>query len=176
MHLHLMTQFPSRVGYKAARFSTVFPKVGNISTMKVVYFLSFLYFVSAKPQGLPELHIKESKSINGIPSIDITFPDGFQDHLVLERHYMTTMDRMAKKMHCNFIGHLAMDTEACVAVTGCPGDRMEFTINSKHAGRNNRFILHQSGELEKVESAFKVIQYVYDCYKEIIRPFDNQNM
>ena len=72
---------------------------------------------------------------------------------------MTEMDRMAQKMHCNFIGHLAIDAEACVAVTGCPGERMEFTVNSKHAGRSNRFILHQNGEMEKVESAFKVNRF-----------------
>ena len=105
---------------------------------------------------MPEVNIKETRSANGIPAIDITFPDGFQDKLVLERHYMTEMDRMAQKMHCNFIGHLAIDTEACVAVTGCPGERMEFTVNSKHAGRSNRSILHLNGELEKVEGAFKV--------------------
>ena len=109
--------------------------------------------------GLPDVHVKESKSVNGIPSIDITFPDGFQDRFVLERHYMTEMDRMARKMHCNFIGHLAKDTEACVGVTGCPGEKMEFTVNSKHAGRSTRFILLENGEMEKVESAFKVNVY-----------------
>ena len=56
---------------------------------------------------------------------------------------MTEADRMAKKMHCNFIGHLANEKDACVAVTGCPGDRMGFTVNSKHAGGSNRFTLHQ---------------------------------
>ena len=109
--------------------------------------------------GLPEVHVKESKSVNGIPSIDITFPDGFQDRFVLERHYMTEMDRMSKTLHCNFIGHLAKDTEACVGVTGCPGQKMEFTVNSKHAGRSTRFILLENGEMEKVESAFKVNVY-----------------
>ena len=124
--------------------------------MKLALVILLPCIISAKPFGLPEVHVKETKSANGIPAIDITFPDGFQDQLVLERHYMTNMDRMAQKMHCNFIGHLAIDAEACVAVTGCPGERMEFTINSKHAGRGNRFILHQNGTMEKVESAFKV--------------------
>ena len=124
--------------------------------MKVTLILLLPCLIAAKPSGLPEIRILETRSTNGIPAIDITFPDGFQDKLVLERHYMTEMDRMAQKMHCNFIGHLAIDTEACVAVTGCPGERMEFTVNSIHAGSSNRFILHKSGELEKVESAFKV--------------------
>ena len=36
---------------------------------------------------------------------------------------------------------------------------MEFTINSVHAGANNKMILHKDGQLELVESAFKV-QYL----------------
>ena len=113
------------------------------------------FIINAQPLGLPEVLVKESKSGNGIPSIDITFPDGHQDHLVLERHYMNEIDKMAKRLHCNFIGHLANEIEACVAVTGCPGERMEFTVNSEHAGLNNRFILHQNGQMEKVEGAFR---------------------
>ena len=128
--------------------------------MKVALLLLSFFFAVAKPQELPKIVINKTKprstNDNGIPSIDITFPDGSQDHLVLERHYMCEADKMAKKMNCNFIGHLANEKEACVAVTGCPGERMEFTINSKHAGRGNRFILHQNGTMEKVESAFKV--------------------
>ena len=129
--------------------------------MKIALLLLSFFFAVAKPQELPKITINKTKpprsiNDNGIPSIDITFPDGSQDHLVLERHYMCEADKMAKKMNCNFIGHLANEKEACVAVTGCPGERMEFTINSKHAGRGNRFILHQNGTMEKVESAFKV--------------------
>ena len=103
---------------------------------------------------MPEVSVKESKTLNGIPAIDLTFPDGFQDHLVLERHYMTDMDRMLKKLHCNFIGHLASDPEACVAVTGCPGSKMEFSINSYVSDRSGRFILHPDGSMEAIESAF----------------------
>ena len=132
--------------------------------MKTLSLLFSSFFVVAKAQDLPQIvinninpRINPRSNDNGIPSIDITFPDGSQDHLVLERHYMCEADKMAKKMNCNFIGHLANEKEACVAVTGCPGERMEFTINSKHAGRGNRFILHQNGTMEKVESAFKVI-------------------
>ena len=69
---------------------------------------------------------------------------------------MNEADRLARKMHCNFIGHLAKDSTACVAVTGCPGKTMEFSINSKHARNSNRFVLHENGDIEIVESAFKV--------------------
>ena len=134
--------------------------------MKIALLLLSFFFAVAKPQELPKITINNIKprstNDNGIPSIDITFPDGSQDHLVLERHYMCEADKMAKKMNCNFIGHLANEKEACVAVTGCPGERMEFTINSKHAGRGNRFILHQNGTMEKVESAFKVSDLLFN--------------
>ena len=128
--------------------------------MKVTFILLLPCLVAAKPSGLPEITVLETRTFDGIPSIDITFPDGFQDHFVLERHYMTEMDRMAKKMHCNFIGHLAKDTEACVAVTGCPGEEMEFTINSEHAGAYGKMILHKDGRLEQVESPFKVKSFL----------------
>ena len=115
-----------------------------------LYFLTKTIFT-----GLPEVNVKESKSLNGIPTIGITFSDGFQDNFVLERHYMSDTDRMMKTIHCNFIGHLANDPEACVAVTGCPGTKMEFSINSGKFGRSARFILHPNGVHEKIESAFK---------------------
>ena len=79
--------------------------------------------------------------------------------MVLDRFYPSAESRKIGKPHCNFIGHLAKDTEACVGVTGCPGEKMEFTVNSKHAGRSTRFILLENGEMEKVESAFKVNVY-----------------
>ena len=64
---------------------------------------------------------------------------------------------MATKPKCNFFGHLAKDTKACVAVTGCPGSEdLEFTINSRHSGLNNMYILKKDGTLEVIESSFKV--------------------
>ena len=138
--------------------------------MKVTFILLLPCLVAAKPSGLPKITVLEARTLDGIPSIDITFPDGFQDHFVLERHYMTEMDRMTKKMHCNFIGHLAKDTDACVAVTGCPGEQMEFTINSVHAGVNNKMILHKDGQLELVESAFKV-KYTYGILTDSVIDF-----
>ena len=68
---------------------------------------------------------------------------------------MSQMDRMMEKMHCNFIGHLASEPEACVAVTGCPGSKMSFSINSKNPLRSQRFVLHPNGEMNKIESPFK---------------------
>ena len=74
----------------------------------------------------------------------------------MERFYPTEQSRMEKKVSCNFIGHLENENTACVAVTGCPGEEMAFTIKSKHS-ENIGYILHQDGQLESVESAFKVL-------------------
>ena len=130
----------------ASKASSKFCQIFKLSFIKSVLF----------HKGLTEIRVLGSKSLDGIPNIDITFPDGHQDNFVLERHYMSETERMAQKMHCNFIGHLAKDTDACVAVTGCIGDEMEFTVNSKHAGESNKFVLRKNGELELVESPFKV--------------------
>ena len=74
--------------------------------MKTLSFVLLLpLFVDSKPSfGLPEIKVHQDKSINGIPSIDIKFPNGHEDSFVLERHYMSEEDKLAKKMHCNFIG------------------------------------------------------------------------
>ena len=61
-----------------------------VSLSKKLYLLSLKLFSTL---GLPDIHIKESKSLNGIPAIDVTFPDGFQDQFVLGRHYMTEINR-----------------------------------------------------------------------------------
>ena len=76
--------------------------------------------------------------------------------MVLERFYPTEQSRMEKKVSCNFIGHLENENTACVAVTGCPGEEMAFTIKSKHS-EHIGYILHQDGQLESVESTFKVL-------------------
>ena len=64
---------------------------------------------------------------------------------------------MVQRPHCNYFGHLAKDTKACVAVTGCYGiEDLEFTINSKHSGSNSMYILKTDGILEALDSVFKV--------------------
>ena len=92
-----------------------------------------------------------------IPEIDIVFPNGHEDSLVLQRYYSSPEARMAGEKHCNFFGHLKHDSKACVAVTGCyPEENMEFTINSQHSTQANMFILEKNGNLVPVQSAFKV--------------------
>ena len=107
-------------------------------------------------EGLTRIQVIEPRSALDIPSIAITFANGVKDALVLERFYPTEQSRMEKKVSCNFIGRLENEKTACVAVTGCPGEEMAFTIKSKHS-ENIGYILYQDGQLESVESTFKVI-------------------
>ena len=84
-------------------FTDTFQKAINFRTMKVALFFTLFSFAiaMATPDELPKIHIQlQKRSMNEIPSIDITFPDGSEDHLVLERHYMTEAERKANKVHC----------------------------------------------------------------------------
>ena len=75
----------------------------------------------------------EERSSDRSPRVSVTFPDGYQDNLVLSRFDANDEDRMANKEHCNFIGHLENEPEACVAMTGCSGSEdVHLTIISKH--------------------------------------------
>ena len=89
------------------------------------------------------------RSANGAPSVSVTFPDGYQDNLVLSRFDANDEDRMASVEHCNFIGHLENEPEACVAMTGCVGSQdVQFTILSKHAPKSSTFKWTKDGNVE----------------------------
>ena len=55
------------------------------------------------------------------PNIEVRFPDGYEDRLVLQKHYFNEEDKKKIDNHCNYIGHLAEEKTACVAMTGCLG-------------------------------------------------------
>ena len=127
-------------------------------------YFQFLGSVPHEPRQIqiePRITVKAPKTREGIPNIDIVFPDGHEDTMVLHRHYESPKARMAGELHCNFFGHLKNDPRACVAVTGCLGrENMEFTINSKHSIHTNMYILEKNGNLKLIESKLKV----YLCY------------
>ena len=110
-----------------------------------------------RTNALTSIKVRQDRSLYDIPEIDITFPDGYQDELILEKHYPNDESRLEDQQHCNYFGHLKNEPEACVAVTGCYGrDDLEFSIMSEHALTENRFILEKDGQLKVVESAFNV--------------------
>ena len=85
--------------------------------------------------------------------VSVTFPDGYIDQLVLKRFDANNDDRMANKEHCNFIGHLKNEVEACVAMTGCFGaEDVHFTILSTHITESPMFIWTKVGNVEVIDN------------------------
>ena len=91
------------------------------------------------------------RDLENIPQINIAFPNGQFDNLILERFYASAESRKAGKPHCNFIGHLENEPTACVAVTGCYGvDNVEFTIKSRHLLLSNSFVMDPNSNLKEI--------------------------
>ena len=110
-----------------------------------------------RDDSLPFIKVRQDRSMYDIPEIDIIFPDGHEDELVLEKHFPNEEAQMENEDHCNYFGHLKNDPDACVAVTGCYGqDDLEFTIMSEHAPIKNTFVLEKNGQLKLIESVFNV--------------------
>jgi len=104
----------------------------------------------------PRFGLIQERSFNGAPSVSIAFPDGYKDTLVLERYYANEEERMERTEACHYIGHLANEPEACVAMTGCVGsDDVQFTIMSTHATESPMFKWTKEGDVEIIESPFK---------------------
>ena len=105
----------------------------------------------------PAFTFSEERSSNGSPSVSIVFPDGFEDTLVLRKYHANEEDRIANEDHCNYLGHLANEPEACVAMTGCFGSEdVHFTILSVHAEESSMFMMTKDGNVEIIDSSFKV--------------------
>ena len=95
--------------------------------------------------------------MNGAPKIAIDFSDGYKDMLVLNKFHANDQDRIANKDHCNFIGHLENEPEACVAMTGCLGSEdVHFTVLSAHTSESPMFKWTKEGSVEVIERSFQV--------------------
>ena len=82
------------------------------------------------------------------PIVSISFPDGYTDTLVLN-HFYTEKEKIDR---CNYIGNLANEQEACVAMTGCIGSEdVEFTIFSNHSSEFNMFKWNRDDTVENIE-------------------------
>ena len=105
---------------------------------------------------VPTIKVSQDRSKTSIPEFHITFADGHEDKLILHRHFISDAERMDGQMNCNYLGHLEKDASACVAVTGCLGQDMELTINSKHNTETNMYFLQKSGEIQLIPRPFSV--------------------
>ena len=97
------------------------------------------------------------RSMDEEPTIAIVFPDGSTDTLVLDKYYLNEDDRKAGVNRCNFIGHLAEETDACVGMTGCPeSEDVEFTIMSSRLNGSPMFKWARDGNVERVMHPYMV--------------------
>ena len=95
--------------------------------------------------------------MNGVPIVTVTFPNGHEDTLILDRHYSLEEDRIKQVEACNYIGHLEKDTDACVAMTGCIGlEDVEFTIMSEHATESPMFKWTKEDNVEIIKHPYLV--------------------
>ena len=116
-----------------------------------------MHFAVAIP---PTFMVSKKRSNDGVPSVSVVFPDGYKDTLILRKFHANDEDRIANKEHCNYIGHLANEPEACVAMTGCfELEDVHFTILSVHAAKSSMFKWAKNGNVEIISSSFKVIYY-----------------
>ena len=79
------------------------------------------------------------------------------DTLILRKFYGNEEDRMADMERCHYIGHLAEEPEACVAMTGCIGSEdVELTILSSHATESSTFRWTLEDKVEILKVQFEV--------------------
>ena len=101
---------------------------------------------------VPSFALNQDRSLDGSPSVSITFPDGYTDTMVLSRYYSNENDRLARTENCHFFGHLEGEPDACIALTGCPGsDDLEFTIMSEHLS-DTMFKWNKNGNVQVIKS------------------------
>ena len=111
-----------------------------------------LLFVAPSLGSLPQFQLSGTNAETGAPVVDVTFPDGFRDTLMLSYHYSHVDDRsVPKESHCTFFGTMKSEKTACVAMTGCVGSEdVELTLNSKRAGKSNMFLWKRNGNVQLV--------------------------
>lgn len=114
---------------------------------------------------MPTLRLTQDRLIGGVPQISVTFPDGHSDNLVLNKH--SDLDD-----HCNFIGHLENEREACVAVTGCVGQEdVELTLLSAHAAKTPMMRWAVDGTVEVIN--MPEVKRHTNNYQKIYSSFNN---
>ena len=98
----------------------------------------------------------EVDEFNDEVNLKLTFDDDtFDDVLILQPFYLNEKERLAaEKDNCRFLGHLASDKDASVALTGCLNEEdVQITILSRKVPLQNMFFnLKLDGEIEGLTS------------------------
>ena len=128
-------------------------------------------FYKTDPNSALRFDLVGERSINGVPTqvssptINVTFSDGYMDTIVLWKHYSNKEQKRSIGHDCNYLGHLLLEKDACVAMTGCIGmEDVVFTIMSKHATDSVNFVWTKDGETHSVELDSIVSTYFLNIY------------
>ena len=103
----------------------------SLAQVIVLGFCIFCLCANADEQAVPIFKVVSSRSYLDPPSVEVVFPNGFQDEFVLE-HYNPF--KRSKGGH-SYIGYLKNTPGSSVAVSGNlakPEDRMQITLLSRH--------------------------------------------
>ena len=94
--------------------------------------------------GKVSFSLIEERSINGNPSVKVNFADGSSDFLVLSKY---------EGLDGHFIGHLANEKTACVAMVNHP-EHVELTIMSNRTVGSTMYKWAKNGEVELIPEVF----------------------
>jgi len=109
-----------------------------------LFILGVLALAAAKPNGKVSFSLIEERSTNGNPSVKVNFADGSSDFLVLSKY---------EGLDGHFIGHLANEKTACVAMVNHP-EHAELTIMSNRVVGSTMYKWHNTGNVELVPEVF----------------------
>ena len=119
------------------------------------------YYFTIIGNGTPTFSLLDEERLDygnseKIPNISVTFPDGYSDTFVLN-HFYNSKDDTKLNGRCHYLGHLANEKDACVAMTGCFGSEdVEFTIMSSHGSESNLFKWNKDGSVEHIKHQVEV--------------------
>ena len=128
----------------------VYCSVQTIIQSLKIYYLNSIF--SADDDYKVKFNVVASRSVEEPPTVDVTFGNGVQDVLKLERLQMN----LNAPTSCSYIGRLQNNPSSSVAATGClnkPGDRMELTVISNN-NINKMFAVDFQGNTEVIKNPF----------------------
>ena len=143
---------------------------------KFSFWILTLDFVILLAEKVPQFALLKARSSNEqIPQISVRFPNGKWDKLVLNRYYASNERSIFKDIeNCRFIGRLSEETEACVAMTGCPAsadEAVEITILSENVVDTFMYKWYQNGSVIPIEDPFRIAAEVCVTFFGSIRNY-----
>ena len=132
-----------------------------INLFSTYFFFNFLSQITDM-----KLSLIGKVSRNSSPKVVVTFPDGYSDIMVLQKHKFDGKfeDQFKEQdgdddIDCNYFGHLSNESDACVAMTGCIGSEdVVFSIMSRHAEKSSHFAWFKNGHVQPIELDLPIVR------------------